>query len=77
MRRVRKIGNAHVFEALVTRQAARLRVLDEVLALCGGRAQAMMAQLAKAGRLTRDDLRELEETIDRLDRERKREERTR
>src|SRR5579862_4531938 len=67
VRRVRKIGNAHVFEPLVTRQAARLRVLDEVLALFGGRAQPMMAQLAEAGRLTRDDLRELEKTVERLD----------
>lgn len=74
VRRVRKIGNAHVFEPIVTRQAARLRLLDEVLALFGGRAQPMMAQLAEAGRLTRGDLRELEKTVNRLDRERKREE---
>jgi predicted transcriptional regulator len=77
LRRVRKIGNAHVFEAIVTRQAARLRVLDDVLALFGGRAQPMIAELAEAGRLTRDDLRDLEKTVERLDRERKREEKGR
>jgi predicted transcriptional regulator len=77
LRRVRKIGNAHIFEPLVTRQAARLRVLDDVLALFGGRAQPMIAELAEAGRLTREDLRDLEKTVERLDRERKREEKGR
>jgi BlaI family transcriptional regulator, penicillinase repressor len=71
VRRVRKIGNAHIFEPVVARDAARRRLLDEVLSFFGGRAQPMMAQLAEAGKLTLDDVRELERTLQRLERERK------
>lgn len=69
VRRVRKIGNAHIFEPMVAREAARRRLLDEILSLFGGRAQPMMAQLAEAGKLTIDDVRELEQTIEKMDRE--------
>jgi predicted transcriptional regulator len=63
VRRVRKISNAHIFEPLVARDLARHRLLDEILSLFGGRAQPMMAQLAEAGKLTLEDVRELEKTI--------------
>jgi predicted transcriptional regulator len=66
--RVRKVGNAHIFEAIVARDPARHRLLDEILSLFGGRAQPMMAQLAEAGKLTRDDIRALEELIEKRDR---------
>jgi BlaI family penicillinase repressor len=75
VRRVRKIGNAHIFEPIVARDVARRRLLDEILSFFGGRAQPMMAQLAEAGKLTRDDLRELETIIEKLDVQRKVEER--
>jgi BlaI family penicillinase repressor len=71
VRRVRKISNAHIFEPIVSRDATRHRLLDEILSFFGGRAQPMMAQLAEAGKLTREDIRELEKTIERLERERK------
>src|SRR5215467_11699042 len=64
--RVRKIGNADIFEPLVPRDVTRNRVLDEILSFFGGRAQPMMAQLADAGKLTPDDVRELEKTLRRL-----------
>lgn len=70
VRRVRKVSNAHIFEPVLAREVARHRLLDEILSLFGGRAQPMMAQLVEAGKLTRDDLRELEQTIDRLEKER-------
>jgi predicted transcriptional regulator len=63
VRRLRKIGNAHIFEPLVARELTRHRLLDEILSFFGGRAQPMMAQLAEAGKLTLDDVRELEKTI--------------
>jgi BlaI family transcriptional regulator, penicillinase repressor len=69
-RRVRKISNAHIFEPTIARDVARRRLLDEILSFFGGRAQPMMAQLAEAGKLNRDDVRELEKTIDRLEQER-------
>jgi len=71
VRRVRKISNAHIFEPTVPREVARLRLLDEILSLFGGRAQPMMAQLAEAGKLTLDDVRELEKTIERVEQQRK------
>ena len=69
-RRVRKISNAHIFEPTIARDVARRRLLDEILSFFGGRAQPMMAQLAEAGKLSRDDVRELEKTMDRLEQER-------
>ena len=67
VRRARKIGNAHVFEPTVPRDVARIRLLDEILSFFGWRALPMMAQLAEAGKLTRDDIRQLEETIEQLE----------
>ena len=71
VRRLRKVSNAHIFEPLVARDVARHRLLDEILSLFGGRAQPMMAQLAEAGKLTREDIRELEKVVDKLEKERK------
>ena len=67
VRRVRKIGNAHIFEPTVPRDATRHRLLDEILSFFGGRPQPMMAQLAEAGKLTLDDVRDLEKMIGNLD----------
>src|SRR5229473_1979872 len=63
VRRIRKISNAHIFEPAVARDVARHRLLDEILSFFGGRAQPMVAQLAEAGKLTLDDIRDLEKTI--------------
>jgi predicted transcriptional regulator len=73
VRRVRKIGNAHIFEPTVPREAARQRFLDEILSFFGGRALPMMAQLAEAGKLTMSDVRELQKTVQELEAERRRE----
>jgi predicted transcriptional regulator len=72
LRRVRKIGNADIFEPIVARDVTRNRLLDEILSFFGGRAQPMMAQLAEAGKLTLADVRELEKTIKKLEAEQKR-----
>jgi predicted transcriptional regulator len=63
VRRTRKIGNAHIFEPLVARDLARHRLLDTILGFFGGRAQPMMQQLAEAGKLTLDDVKDLEKAI--------------
>jgi BlaI family penicillinase repressor len=68
VRRIGKVSNAHVFEPLVKREVARLGLLDQILSLFGGRAQPMMAQLAEAGKLTLDDVRELEKLVKRRQR---------
>ena len=71
VRRVRKIGNAHIFEPTIARDAARLRFLDEILSFFGGRALPIMAQLAEAGKLSLDDVREVEKTLRKLDAQKK------
>src|SRR6187549_3503879 len=71
VRRLRKIGNAHIFEPLIARDLTRHRLLDKILSLFGGRAQPMMAQLVEAGKLTLDDVRELEKTIKTIERQQK------
>jgi len=63
LRRVRKISNAHIFEATVEPDVARHGLLDDILSLFGGRAQPMMQQLAEAGKLTLDDVKDLEKAI--------------
>ncbi|MGH9583397.1 MAG: BlaI/MecI/CopY family transcriptional regulator, partial [Bryobacteraceae bacterium] len=70
---VRKIGKADIFEPLVAREVTRGRVLDEVLSFFGGQAAPMMAQLADAGKLTPNDIGELEKTIKKLKAQRRQE----
>ena len=66
VRRVKKISNAHIFEAVVSRNAAQGRLIDELLGLFGGRTQPVMAHLIESGRLTMDDVKEAEQTLKRL-----------
>jgi predicted transcriptional regulator len=63
LRRVKKIGNAHVFEAVITRASAQRRLVDDLLAFFGGRSQPLMAQLVESGHLTLDDVKEAERLI--------------
>ena len=58
--RVKKIGGAHIYGALVTRQNAQTRLIDEFLALFGGRAQPIMAHFVEAGKLTLEDVQHAE-----------------
>jgi predicted transcriptional regulator len=67
LRRVRKIGNADIFEPVIAREVTRHKILDEILSFFGGRAQPMLAQLAEAGKLTMDDVRALEKKVSELD----------
>ena len=69
--RVQKIGNADIFEPLIAREVARDSLLDEILSFFGGRPQPMMAQLIESGKLTLEDIRELEKAAAEADRLRK------
>lgn len=60
VRRIKKIGNAFIFEPLVTRKAAHHRVISELLELFGGSARPLIAHLAEAGKLSLEDVREME-----------------
>jgi BlaI family transcriptional regulator, penicillinase repressor len=66
LRRVKKISNAHIFEATISRHAAQGRLIDELLGLFGGRTQPVMAHLIESGKLTIDDVREAEKALRRL-----------
>ena len=66
VRRVRKIGNAHIFEAAITRADAHRKLIDELLDLFGGRTAPVMAAFIESGKLTLDDVHEAEKTIRKL-----------
>lgn len=63
VRRAKKISNAHIFEAVVSREAASGRLIDELLSLFGGRTQPVMAHLVESGKLTMNDVRDAEKLI--------------
>ena len=63
VRRVKKIGNAHIFEAAISRRAAQRRLVDELLSFFGGRTQPVMAHLIESGQLTLEDVQEAERTL--------------
>jgi predicted transcriptional regulator len=66
LRRVKKISNAHIFEAVISRSAAHRRLIDELLGLFGGRTQPVMAHLIESGKLTIEDVRDAQKTLQRL-----------
>ena len=66
--RVKKIGNAHVFEAAISRESTQRRLIDELLNFFGGKIQPVMAHLVESGRLTLDDVKEAEKTLRKLSR---------
>ena len=63
VRRVRKVGNALIFEASISREATQRRLIDELLGLFGGRPQPVMAHLIESGKLTLDDIKDAEKTL--------------
>jgi BlaI family transcriptional regulator, penicillinase repressor len=67
VRRVKKIGNFHVFEAALSRDIAQRRLIDDLLALFGGRTQPVMARLIESGKLTLADVKEAERTLRKLE----------
>ena len=66
IRRLKKIGNAHIFEAAISRNAAQRRLIDELLSFFGGRSQPVVAHLVETGKLTLEDVQEAEQLIRRL-----------
>jgi predicted transcriptional regulator len=72
VRRIKKVGNFHIFAASVSREAAQRRLIDELLALFGGRSQPVMAHLIESGKLSMDDVREAEKLLRKLSAKEKR-----
>lgn len=71
VRRLKKIGNAHIFEAAISRNAAQRRLIDELLSFFGGRPQPVVAHLVETGKLTLDDVQEAEQLIRKLSKKEK------
>ena len=63
LKRTRKIGNAHIFEAVISQSAAQRKLIDDLLGLFGGRTQPLMAHLIESGRLTLEDVEEARKTL--------------
>ena len=66
VRRAKKISNAHIFEATISRNAAQRHLIDDFLGLFGGRMQPVMAHLIEAGKLTLEDVQEAEKLLNAL-----------
>ncbi len=68
VRRIGKVGNFHIFQPLVSRDAAQLRLIDELLAMFGGRSQLVVMHLVKSGKLRLEDVKEAQRELKRLER---------
>jgi len=68
VKRVKKIGNAHVFEPLFTRKAVYRRMVDDLLEVFGGSAAPLMSHLAESGKLSLADVKEAERILAKLGR---------
>jgi BlaI family penicillinase repressor len=71
VRRVRKVGNFHLFAASISRDSVQRRLIDELLALFGGHSKALMAHLIETGKLTLDDVKDTEKMLRKLSRKEK------
>lgn len=73
VRRVKKVGNFHVFAPAISREAAQRRLIDDMLAIFGGRSQPVMAHLIESGKLSSEDVKEAERLVRNLSRDATRE----
>jgi BlaI family penicillinase repressor len=69
VKRTRKVGNCHMFGASITRDKAQSRLIDDLLAMLGGRSQPLMAHLIESGKLTLDDVKDAERALKKLKKE--------
>jgi BlaI family penicillinase repressor len=63
LRVVKRIGKANVFEAAMSRNQAQIRLIDNLLSLFGGQVKPVMARLVESGKLTIDDVKEVEQML--------------
>jgi predicted transcriptional regulator len=61
--RVKKVGNFHIFAPAISREAAQRRLIDDMLAIFGGRTQPVMAHLIETGKLSLEDVKEAERLL--------------
>ena len=68
--RLKKVGNFHIFSPAISRDAAQRRLMDDLLALFGGRGQPVMTHLIESGKLSLEDVKEAERLLRNLNKER-------
>jgi BlaI family transcriptional regulator, penicillinase repressor len=73
VRRVKKVGNFHIFAAAVSGSDAQRRLIDDLLALFGGRSQPVMAHLIESGKLTLEDIKDAEKALRKMEKTQRRE----
>ena len=66
VQRMKKVGNFHIFSASISRNAAQRRLIDDLLAIFGGRSQLVMAHLIESGKLSLEDVKEAEKALRKL-----------
>jgi predicted transcriptional regulator len=66
LRCVKRIANANIFEAAITRDQAQSRLIDDLIGLFGGRVRPVMARLVESGKLTLDDIKDAEQSLRKL-----------
>jgi BlaI family penicillinase repressor len=71
VQRVRKVGNFHLFAAVISRDAAQRRLVDDLLEFFGGRSQPLMAHLIDSGKLSLEDVKEAEKVLQKMTKPRK------
>jgi BlaI family transcriptional regulator, penicillinase repressor len=71
-RRVKKVGNFHVFAASISRDAAQRKLVDELLGFFGGSSQPLMAHLVESGKVSLEDIKEAEKALKALSTKEKR-----
>jgi predicted transcriptional regulator len=71
VQRVKKVGNFHIFAAMISRDSAQRRLIDDLLAIFGGRSQPVMAHLIESGKLSLEDVKSAERTLRSLSRKEK------
>ena len=69
VRRVKKVGNFHIFAAVISREAAQRRLVDDLLSFFGGRTQPVMAHLIETGKLSLEDVKEAEKALQKMAKE--------
>jgi predicted transcriptional regulator len=63
VRRAKKIGNAHIFEPLVSQQSAFATLIEDFIGTLGGSAEPLVAHLVETGKISSAELKQMEKLI--------------
>jgi predicted transcriptional regulator len=69
IRRTSKVSNAHIFEAVISRTSAQHRMIDDLVALFGGKRLPIVTHLIESGQLTPEEVREARKALEQTSRQ--------